>query len=270
MIRRRAVGSSIVLALALMLHGCSNKVDVEKVSLGTPVQVTRQDGGVVQGKLAGRDDQTLRIDTGRTMRSIPRAEVVSLELVDTSASTKLPDTAKFREYTVPAGAKLSVRLDTSLASDSTQLNDPVDAVLTESELVDGVEVLPVGSTIKGVVTSVESSGKVRGRASLGVQFRSITLAGRDESYPLSSGFSHTAAGTKGDDAKKIGIPAAGGALLGALVGGKKGALVGAAIGGGAGAAVVLTTSGPEVRYARGTTLSLTLDQAIDVRVPIRR
>ena len=42
------------------------------------------------------------------------------------------------------------------------------------------------------------------------------------------------------------------------------------IGGGAGAAVVLTTSGPEVRYTRGTQLSLATQSDIDVRVPIKR
>jgi hypothetical protein len=33
---------------------------------------------------------------------------------------------------------------------------------------------------------------------------------------------------------------------------------------------VLTTSGPEVRYARGAQLSLTTDRDVDVRMPIRR
>ncbi len=81
---------------------------------------------------------------------------------------------------------------------------------------------------------------------------------------------HTAPSTKGDDAKKIGIPAAGGAILGAILGGKKGAGIGAVIGGGAGTAVVLTTSGREVRLPRGTGLMVALDEAIDVRVPIKR
>jgi hypothetical protein len=103
-----------------------------------------------------------------------------------------------------------------------------------------------------------------------VQFRSISPAGSSETYPLSADLSHTAASTKASDAKKIGIPAAGGAIIGALIGGGKGAAIGAGIGGGAGAAVVLTTSGPEVRYARGTQVSLRLEHDIDVRMPIKR
>lgn len=258
------------IALIATVAGCTKRVDPDKVPIGTPVEVTRQDGGVVKGTLTARDEQTLRVTSGRTSKAIPRDQVADIALINTDAPAPLPALAKFHEYTVPAGTALHARLDTSLGSDTNQVNDPVEATLTEAELVDGVEVLPSGSIVKGVVTTAESSGKVRGRASLAVKFRSITLAGRDETYGLSSSIQHTAAATKGDDAKKIGIPAAGGAILGAILGGKKGALIGTAIGGGAGAVVVLTTSGPEVRYASGTVLSLSLDQPIDVRVPIRK
>ena len=60
------------------------------------------------------------------------------------------------------------------------------------------------------------------------------------------------AATKQKDALEIGAPAAGGAIIGALIGGKKGALIGTAVGGGAGTAVVLSTRGKEVHLPRGT------------------
>jgi hypothetical protein len=260
----------IALALAGVLSACSSRVDLDKVPIGTTVEVTRQDGGVVRGTLSARDDQNLHVSVGRAVRSIPRDQIASLERADTAESPRLPSVAKFREYTLPAGTRLSARLETSLGSDSSRINDPVQAVLLNAVVIDGVEVVPADSTINGVVTTAEKSGNVRGRASLAMQFNSITLAGGGDTYALSSSVQHTAAATKGDDAKKIGIPAVGGAILGAILGGKKGALIGTAVGGGAGAVVVLTTSGPEVRYTRGTTLALSLDQAIDVRVPIRK
>lgn len=258
------------LALVVTVAGCTRRTDPDKVPIGTPVEVTRQDGGVVKGTLASRDEQSLRVASGRTTRAIPRNQIADIAVVNKDAPPPLPAVAKFREYTLPEGTVLHARLETSLGSDSSRVNDPVEAVLTEAELIDGVEVLPAGSIVKGVVTTADSAGNVRGRASLAVKFQSVTLAGRDETYALSAGVQHTAAATKGADAKKIGIPAAGGAILGAILGGKKGALIGTVIGGGAGAVVVLTTSGPEVRYARGTVLSLPLDQSIDVRVPIRK
>jgi hypothetical protein len=76
----------------------------------------------------------------------------------------------------------------------------------------------------------------------------------------------TAPATKKDDALKIGVPAAGGAIVGGLVGGGKGAAIGTAAGGGAGTAVVLSTRGKEVRLGRGATVLVRLVQPLTVRV----
>jgi hypothetical protein len=181
----------------------------------------------------------------------------------------LPVTATTREVTLAQGTVLTARLDSAIGSDTSREGDAVEATLTEAVRLDGVEVLPSGSVLTGVVTTADASGKVKGRASLAVTFRSVAVAGRSETYALSASLHRTAASTKGDDAKKIGIPAAAGAGIGAIVGGKKGAGVGALIGGGAGTAVVLSTSGPEVRYAKGAAMSIALDQAVNVRVPVK-
>lgn len=201
----------------------------------------------------------------------PCRALVSLLLVGSLAGcASSAEVAKSRVVTVPDGTELTVRLDSAVGSDTSQVNDPVTATLTEAVRVDGAEILPVGSVLVGTVTTADASNKVRGRASLALRFTSVSVAGRDETYPLVARLQHTAPSTKGDDAKKIGIPAAGGAILGAILGGKKGAGIGAVIGGGAGTAVVLTTSGREVRLPRGTGLMVALDEAIDVRVPIKR
>lgn len=260
----------IVAAALFAAVACNKAVDVEQVPIGTPVEVTRQDGGVVTGTLTGRDDKTLKVAVGRATRQIPRDQVADVALTNAPKPAALPPVARFREYTVPDGTVLHARLDSNLGSDTSRVGDEVEAVLTENVTVDGVDVLPQGSVLKGTVTTAQPSGNVKGRASLGAQFRSVTLPSGGETYALSTGMRHTAAATKGSDAKKIGIPAAGGAIVGAILGGKKGALIGTTIGGGAGAIVVLTTSGPEVRYAKGAILSMPLETAIDVRVPIRR
>jgi hypothetical protein len=111
---------------------------------------------------------------------------------------------------------------------------------------------------------------VKGRASLAVRFTSIDVADHGAQYPIEAAFAQEAASTKGSDAKKIGGGAAGGAVIGAIIGGGKGAAIGAAVGGGAGTAVVLSTSGDEVRLPRGTNLTLKLGQAVEARVPIKK
>ena len=59
---------------------------------------------------------------------------------------------------------------------------------------------------------------------------------------------------------------AGGAIIGAIVGGKKGAAIGTAAGGGAGTAVVLSTRGKEVRLPKGSALTLRLSEPVTIRV----
>jgi hypothetical protein len=169
---------------------------------------------------------------------------------------------------VPAGTRLVVRLESAAGSDSSRTGDPIEATLTDAVMVGGTEVLPPGSLVRGEVAAAGPGGKVKGRASLELRFSSITVAGRDGQYPIAARVSWLAPTTKGKDAAKIAIPAAGGAIIGAIVGGKKGIAIGSALGGGAGTAVVLSTRGRQIRLPRGTVLALRLDQAVDVRVPI--
>ena len=191
-----------------------------------------------------------------------------MQLVDEATPAVLPAIAKFREFTLPEGTTLAVRLDSAVGSDSSRVEDSIEATLTDAVVVDGTEVLPAGSVVRGAVSAVEAAGKVKGRASLALLFSSVSVG--DERYPIAARVHLQAPATKGKDAAKIGIPAAGGAIIGAIFGGKKGAAIGTAIGGGAGAAVVLATAGDEIRLPRGTALSLPLERAVDVRVPIDR
>ncbi|MDO8836446.1 MAG: hypothetical protein Q7V01_12670 [Vicinamibacterales bacterium] len=179
----------VALAVALMIAGagCSRQVDVEKVPVGTEVELVRQDGGVVRGTLAARDEQTVKVTAGPTSRSVPRAQIAVLQVVDEAKPVELPPIAKFREFSVPAGTAFVLRLVSSAGSASSQVGDPVEATLTDAVAVDGTEVLPAGSTVRGRVSAVDSAGKVKGRGSLALRFTSVFVAGRDEQYPIEAG-----------------------------------------------------------------------------------
>ena len=111
------------------------------------------------------------------------------------------------------------------------------------------------------------SGRVKGRAHLAVRFDSLSPSGDDQRYDIrAASIGRTAQATKKKDALEIGAPAAGGAIIGGLLGGKKGAAIGAATGGGAGTAVVLSTRGKEVQVPKGTALTVKLSEPITVRV----
>ncbi|MBK5298804.1 MAG: hypothetical protein JJE40_16740, partial [Vicinamibacteria bacterium] len=149
-----------------------------------------------------------------------------------------PPAPRFREITLPAGTELPLKLESALASDASAVEDPVRASLRRDVVVDEVTVLPAGTDLRGIVTSVQRSGKVKGRASLAFRFTSVTVD--DERYDIrTSSVARQAEGTKKKDATKIGIGAGAGAVVGAIVGGGKGAAVGTAVGGGAGTGMVL-------------------------------
>jgi hypothetical protein len=172
-----------------------------------------------------------------------------------------------REVTIPAGTRLPIVLDSSVGSDTSRLEESVQAHLSQPIVIHGQTVLATGSRVGGIVTNVARSGKVKGRATLSVRFNSVTPRGDTERYNFRAGaVTRTAPATKKRDAMEIGIPAAGGAVVGGLIGGKKGAAIGGAAGGGAGTAVVLNQRGKEVRLGKGAPLILRLSEPLTVRV----
>jgi len=172
-----------------------------------------------------------------------------------------------REVTIPAGTIMSIVLDTGVGSDISRVEQPVSAHLSRPLVVRGATVLPAGSRVTGVVTNARRSGRVKGLAHVSVRFDSLTASGDDARYRIrTAAIGRTAPATKKKDALEIGAPAAGGALIGAIAGGKKGAAIGAAAGGGAGTAVVLSTRGKEVHIPRGSVLRLRLTEPVTVHV----
>ncbi len=167
--------------------------------------------------------------------------------------------------TIPAGTSLQLTLNTPVASDTSHVEDAVSADLTTAVTIGGRTILPAGTTVAGIVSGAEDSGRVKGRARMELDFTSVTTDG--SRYDMSAApFSRLAAATKGEDATKIGIGAGAGAVIGGILGGKKGAAEGAAVGGGAGTGVVLATKGKEVRLAAGTDVSTQLTAPLTVRV----
>jgi hypothetical protein len=170
--------------------------------------------------------------------------------------------------TIPAGTTISATLESAVASDTSSVEDPVRAKLRASLRSEGLVAIPAGAGLSGVVTESTRSGKVKGRARVAFRFNRITS--RDESFDIAtSSVVREAEGTKKKDAKKVGIGAGAGALIGAIAGGGKGAAIGAGVGGAAGTGVVMATRGDEVRLEPGTPVSVTLEEPITVRVLVK-
>lgn len=185
-------------------------------------------------------------------------------LAKVAAAVGIP---QYRDVTLPAGTALRLELQSAIASDTSSVEDTVRASLRQPVNVDGTAVLPTGTEVVGTVTSVERSGRVKGRARIAYRFDSLDYSG--ERYDIRTNtLSHLAPATKAKDATKIGIGAGAGAAIGALLGGGSGAAKGAAIGGGAGTGVVLATRGKEVRLGPGADVTARLTAPLTVRVKV--
>jgi hypothetical protein len=205
------------------------------------------------------------------LRTSIASAVVLLAGVGVESAAPAPTAAEVRrvarQVTVPAGTVLRLRVNRGFGSDISRVEDPVSATLTSPVVVGGRTILGQGSLASGYVSQATRSGKVKGRGRVAVRFTRITPAGHDGHYGMQTrSWVGVAPATKKKDAMKIGLPAAGGAIVGGIVGGKKGAGVGALAGGGAGTAVVLSTRGKDVRVGRGAILAVRLTAPLTISV----
>ena len=162
---------------------------------------------------------------------------------------------------IPSGTEFDVRLQNSLNSGTAQVEDRFEAT-TMVDLRDGDRVLvPAGSVMRGVVSSVNKAGRVDRKGSLTVAFDRVTINGR--SYPIHATVTQAleSEGIKGE-AGKIGTGAGVGAIIGGILGGFKGALAGILIGGGG---TIAATEGQDVNLPAGTVLRVRMDSALSLR-----
>ncbi len=123
-----------------------------------------------------------------------------------------------RLVTIPAGTTLRLRVDRAFGSDISRVEDAVAATLVRDVVVNGYTVLPSGSVASGYVADAARPGKVKGRGRVAVRFTRITPAGDDDRYTMRTrSWVAVAPATKKKDALTIGLPAAGGAAVGALL-----------------------------------------------------
>lgn len=167
---------------------------------------------------------------------------------------------------VPAGTEIPVVLDSTVASDSNKVEDPVRGHIGSDVVIGGKTAFERGTPVRGVVTQVKQAGKVKGRAEIAMRFNTIDPPGEENYHVQTRSVSSVAESSKKKDAGRVAIGSAAGAIIGGIAGGGKGAAIGTAVGGGAGTAVVLSTRGKEVQFNEGATFMVHLNAPVTVRV----
>lgn len=168
---------------------------------------------------------------------------------------------------VPVGTNLKIRLEDTLSSKDSRVGDRFTATVTDPARFDE-------ATVTGHISSIQKSGKVKGRTSMNLAFDSIEL--RDGRKGTLHGYITR---VYGDDAgraddeggvesgsrtnqtvKRAGIGAAAGAIIGAIAGGGKGAGIGLILGGAGGAGSLAIKGSKELRLESGTELLVRVTQ----------
>ena len=167
-------------------------------------------------------------------------------------------------YTLPSGTVMVASLQNTVDTGKNDEGDPVRLRVTTNERVDGVVVVPAGSTIRGVMTHVDGAGRVAGGAELTIRFTDLQLPdGR--SYAISAvPLRLKGKGDAKESAIEIGGGAVAGGILGGILGGKDDIAKGAAAGAIVGTGVAVATKGDQIVLSPGQRIQVTL--AAPVRV----
>jgi hypothetical protein len=159
---------------------------------------------------------------------------------------------------IPANTELDVRLSNILNSGTAQVEDRFEATTAADLVIDGRTIVPAGSVMRGVVSSVTPAGRLKRKAEMTVTFDQLTINGR--SYPIRGTVTQAieGEGIKGD-LPKAGIGAGVGAIIGGILGGVKGAAAGVLIGGGG---TIAATEGKEVELPQGSVLRVRIESPV--------
>jgi hypothetical protein len=173
---------------------------------------------------------------------------------------------KFDEVVVSADSVVGLKIDTTVHSETSRVEDPVEAHVTRDVRVGSVVAIPAGSRVLGVVSQLERGGKMKTRARLSVRFHTLVLADGTRTT-IQTDYVYREGDAPGQEAaSKMGAAAAGGAILGALLGGGKGAAIGGSIGAAGGAAAVMSGDRNPAVLKAGTAVTVRLLQPVPVLV----
>jgi hypothetical protein len=175
-----------------------------------------------------------------------------------------PDPAKAPPpITVPSGTMLNVLLTQAIDVDATQTGMTFKAVVDDPVMLGGKVVIPRNAAVVVQVTKVEQAGKIKGADKVALKANSISFGGRKYEI-VTAQVEQKGEGEGKKSTRKVAGGAGLGAVIGGIAGGGSGAAIGALAGGGAGAAIA--ASGTEhLTLPAETRLQFTLSAAVTVQ-----
>ena len=236
-----------------------------------------KNGKVVQGKYLGGTQVVLRFEVNGEVQTFNTTDIVALTFTGHSGSAApapalAPATAPAYapasappggDVTIPAGQSLLVRMIDGVDSEKNHVGDAFHASLETDLTIGNTIVARKGTDVYGRLANAEKSGTFSGKSELQLELTRMVIDGKD--YPVvSSDYTLQGKGQGSSTAKKVGVGAVAGTIIGAIAGGGKGAAIGAAAGGATGAGVQVLTKGAQVKVPSETLLEFRLQQPVTV------
>jgi hypothetical protein len=172
-------------------------------------------------------------------------------------ATTATSTTETRTCLLPAGTTIPVRLDQSLDTKRDPVGSRFVATVSAPVVRGGEVIVPRGARAHGHVFESKPSGRLKGRAVLGLTLDSVEFRGRVY-HVHASGPVFVSRNHKKHDALWIGGGAGTGATIGAIAGGGVGAAVGAGAGAVVGTAGAAITGKKQVHVAAETRMVFTM------------
>ena len=165
---------------------------------------------------------------------------------------------------VPAGTKLSAELVTPVSTKTNRKGDRIEARVVSDVVVDGKVAVPTGTILSGTVTErVSGSKEIGATPKIVIAFDTMS-PNADRAVSMSASLVQSGKSEGGKDTAKIAGGAVAGAVIGHQVDSDKGAVIGGLLGAAAGTAAAKNT-GNEVDLPAGTVISVTLDNAVEMK-----
>jgi hypothetical protein len=162
--------------------------------------------------------------------------------------------ARAESLKIPIGSQISVRMIDALDSKRSQSGEAFRATVDAPVVVNGVIVIPKGADAIGRITESESSGRLRGRATLIVELTAVNFEGKSLGIHTTT-VQEMSASRAHQSMKVTGGATAAGTVLG-LMGGAP--WIGSSIGAAAGAAYQAIRGRSQIRIPAESLLSFTL------------